>query len=196
MSEPALVCGDRCVAAFRRTSLSGWRLSPSGKGQAAENGLLRCLLFYPLTDGVILVEGAPSTATARGGALVKADQRRLRQQRNKIGMFPQHVNSFSRMTALKNCMKGPVQVVGLAKGAAPARVIDSRDMVGPGDRKDQSPPRLCGEQQQRAAIARVLAMRPKVMLLDEVTAALDPPGRAARGCAFSGDSRAGTTSPC
>jgi polar amino acid transport system ATP-binding protein len=78
------------------------------------------------------------------------------------------------MTVLQNCIEAPINVLGLRSDEAEARAIDLLGMVGMLDKKDEHPSRLSGGQQQRVAIARALAMRPKVMLLDEVTSALDP----------------------
>lgn len=159
---------DLDVGANEMVSIIG----PSGSGKTTVLRLLMTL--EDVSDGVIYVEGEPLTHMDRGGKLVKANQRHLRQQRSKIGMVFQHFNLFPHMTALQNCMEGPVQVLGLDKAEAEARAVELLDMVGLSDKKDQHPARLSGGQQQRVAIARALAMRPKVMLLDEVTSALDP----------------------
>lgn len=147
-------------------------IGPSGSGKTTVLRLLMTL--EDISDGVIYVEGEPLTHMERGGKLVKANAKHLRRMRNKIGMVFQHFNLFPHMTALENCMEGPVQVLGLPKAEAESRAVELLDMVGLADKVDQHPARLSGGQQQRVAIARALAMRPKVMLLDEVTSALDP----------------------
>jgi polar amino acid transport system ATP-binding protein len=147
-------------------------IGPSGSGKTTVLRLLMTL--EDISDGVIHVDGEPLTHVNRNGALVKASPRHLRRMRGKIGMVFQHFNLFPHMTALQNCMEGPVQVLGLPKAEAEARAVDLLQMVGLSDKKDQHPSRLSGGQQQRVAIARALAMRPKVLLLDEVTSALDP----------------------
>ncbi|MDJ0627581.1 MAG: ectoine/hydroxyectoine ABC transporter ATP-binding protein EhuA [Rhodobacter sp.] len=159
---------DLDVATNEMVSIIG----PSGSGKTTVLRLLMTL--EPVSDGVIYVEGASLTHMQRNGGLVPANQRRLRQQRNKIGMVFQHFNRFPHMTALENCMEGPVQVLGLPKAEAEDRAVDLLDLVGLADKKGEHPARLSGGQQQRVAIARALAMLPKVMLLDEVTSALDP----------------------
>ena len=147
-------------------------IGPSGSGKTT---VLRMLMtLETINGGVIYLDGRPLTHMARGGRLVPADERHLRKMRSSIGMCFQHFNLFPHMTALQNCMEGPVQVLGLSKTEARERSEDLLSMVGMIEKKDQHPSRLSGGQQQRVAIARALAMRPKVMLCDEVTSALDP----------------------
>ncbi len=156
------------VAANEMVSIIG----PSGSGKTT---VLRMLMtLEEIDDGVIYVDGTPLTHMERNGMLVKANASHLRRRRGDIGMVFQHFNLFPHMTALENCMEAPVHVLGLGKQEAEQRAVELLDMVGLADKKDQHPSRLSGGQQQRVAIARALAMRPKVMLLDEVTSALDP----------------------
>lgn len=147
-------------------------IGPSGSGKTT---VLRMLMtLETINGGVIYVDGQPLTHMAKGGRLVPANERYLRKMRASIGMCFQHFNLFPHMTALQNCMEGPVQVLGLTRQQARERAEELLEMVGMIEKKDQHPSRLSGGQQQRVAIARALAMRPKVMLFDEVTSALDP----------------------
>jgi polar amino acid transport system ATP-binding protein len=147
-------------------------IGPSGSGKTT---VLRMLMtLETINGGVIYVDGQPLTHMPDGGRLVPANNRHLRQVRSKIGMCFQHFNLFPHMTALENCMEGPVHVLGLAKKEAQERSEELLKLVGMADKRNQHPSRLSGGQQQRVAIARALAMRPKVMLFDEVTSALDP----------------------
>ena len=108
------------------------------------------------------------------GRLVPANARHLRRVRGKVGMVFQSFNLFPHMNALQNVMEAPVQVLGLSKREARERAEELLAMVGLEDKLEHFPAQLSGGQQQRVAIARALAMRPKVMLFDEVTSALDP----------------------
>jgi polar amino acid transport system ATP-binding protein len=147
-------------------------IGPSGSGKTT---VLRMLMTLERIDGgSIWVDGEPMTHVERNGQLVPANARHLRRVRGKIGMVFQHFNLFPHMTALRNCMEAPVTVLGLSKEEAEARAGELLDMVGLAAKKDHYPAQLSGGQQQRVAIARALAMRPKVMLFDEVTSALDP----------------------
>ncbi len=159
---------DLEIAAGEKVAVIG----PSGSGKTT---VLRMLMTLErINDGVIWVDGEPLTSMPRGGRLVPADARHLKRIRGKIGMVFQHFNLFPHMTALKNCMQAPCTVLKLSKAEAEARGADLLRMVGLGDKLYHYPSQLSGGQQQRVAIARALAMRPKVMLFDEVTSALDP----------------------
>lgn len=159
---------DLDVSAGEMVSIIG----PSGSGKTT---VLRMLMtLEQINKGVIYVDGQPLTHMPKNGLLVPANQQHLRKRRCDIGMCFQHFNLFPHMTALENCMEGPVQVLGISKDEARVRGEELLDMVGMIEKKDQHPSRLSGGQQQRVAIARALAMRPKVMLFDEVTSALDP----------------------
>ncbi|MGX5805956.1 ectoine/hydroxyectoine ABC transporter ATP-binding protein EhuA [Bradyrhizobium sp. Arg314] len=147
-------------------------IGPSGSGKTT---VLRTLMTLDrIQGGVIWVDGVPLTHIQKNGRMVPASERHLRRVRGKIGMVFQHFNLFPHLTALQNCMEAPVSVLGLPKKEAEARAAGLLDMVGLGDKKNHFPIQLSGGQKQRVAIARALAMRPKVMLFDEVTSALDP----------------------
>jgi len=147
-------------------------IGPSGSGKTT---VLRVLMtLESINDGVIYIDGDPLTHMPQGNTLVPANRRYVRQIRSKIGMCFQQLSLFPHMTALENCMEGPVHVLGMSKKDARERAEELLAMVGMADKRDQHPSRLSGGQQQRVAIARALAMRPKVMLFDEVTSALDP----------------------
>jgi polar amino acid transport system ATP-binding protein len=147
-------------------------IGPSGSGKTT---VLRMLMTLERIDGgVIWVDGEPLTHEQRDGQLVPAREPHLRRVRGKIGMVFQHFNLFPHMTALKNCMEAPCTVLKLPKGQAEERARELLSMVGLADKCNHYPSQLSGGQQQRVAFARALCMRPKVILLDEVTSALDP----------------------
>lgn len=147
-------------------------IGPSGSGKTT---VLRMLMTLELiNEGVIYVDGKPLTHMEKDGRLVWANQAYIRKMRSYLGMVFQQFNLFPHMTAIENCMEAPVQVLGLSKDEARQRSLDLLQMVGLEDKADQYPSRLSGGQQQRVAIARALCMRPKIMLFDEVTSALDP----------------------
>lgn len=159
---------DLSVAEGEMVSIIG----PSGSGKTT---VLRVLMTLEgIDEGSIWVDGKPLTQMEVGGQLVPASKRHLRNMRGQIGMCFQHFNLFPHMTAMQNCMEGPVQSLGLKKQDAKERAIELLELVGLSDKLSHYPSQLSGGQQQRVAIARALAMRPKVMLFDEVTSALDP----------------------
>ncbi|MES1151176.1 MAG: ectoine/hydroxyectoine ABC transporter ATP-binding protein EhuA [Dongia sp.] len=147
-------------------------IGPSGSGKTT---VLRMLMTLERIDGgVIWVDGEPLTHVRKDGGMAPADPRHLRRVRSKIGMVFQHFNLFPHMNALANCIEAPMTVLGLSRREAEERAADLLNLVGLADKKGHYPAQLSGGQQQRVAIARALAMRPKVMLFDEVTSALDP----------------------
>jgi polar amino acid transport system ATP-binding protein len=147
-------------------------IGPSGSGKTT---VLRVLMtLEKINQGIIYLDGEPLTHMPDKEKLVLANEKYLRQRRSKIGMVFQQFNLFPHMTALQNCIEAPVEVLGMKKEEAEERALDLLDLVGLSDKKNEHSSRLSGGQQQRVAIARALAMRPKVMLLDEITSALDP----------------------
>ncbi len=159
---------DLDIAANEKVAIIG----PSGSGKTT---VLRMLMtLETIDDGVIYVGGEPLTHMKNGNMLIRANRGHMRRMRANIGMVFQHFNLFPHMTALKNCMEGPVTVLGLSKNQAKERAAELLDRVGLSGKLDHYPSQLSGGQKQRVAIARALAMRPKVMLFDEVTSALDP----------------------
>jgi polar amino acid transport system ATP-binding protein len=159
---------DLDIAEGEKVSIIG----PSGSGKTT---VLRMLMTLErINGGVIWVDGEPLTHMEKDGTLIPADEQHLRRVRGRIGMVFQQFNLFPHMTALKNCMEAPVTVLKLKKAEAEHRARELLAMVGLADKVDHYPAQLSGGQQQRVAIARALALRPKVMLFDEVTSALDP----------------------
>jgi polar amino acid transport system ATP-binding protein len=137
-------------------------IGASGSGKST---LLRCInLLEPLDSGRIFLGGEEIT---RRGVDVNAVRRR-------IGIVFQAFNLFPHMTVLRNVTLAPRDVLKLSRGEAEARALELLARFGLEDRRDEYPDRLSGGQQQRVAIVRALAMRPALMLLDEVTSALDP----------------------
>ena len=137
-------------------------IGASGSGKST---LLRCLnLLEHVQAGTIVVDGQTITEG-------KVDVNALRR---KIGIVFQAYNLFPHMTVLQNVTLAPRQIRKLSKSQADARAYELLDRIGLRDKADAFPDRLSGGQQQRVAIVRALAMDPKLMLLDEITSALDP----------------------
>ncbi len=159
---------DFTVRRGERVALIG----PSGSGKTT---ILRLLMtLEPVNGGVIWVDGRPLTHQYKGDKLVKASQKHLRAVRSTIGMVFQQFNLFPNMTVLENITEAQIHVLGRSKTEAAERARELLATVGLSDREDAHPTMLSGGQQQRVAIARALAMDPDILLLDEVTSALDP----------------------
>lgn len=145
----------------------------SGSGKST---LLRCIncLENP-TSGIIRVNGEEIKLKADShGHTVPADRRQIERIRSKLGMVFQNFNLWSHMTLLENVIEVPVHVLGIKRDAAVATAEALLDRVGLADKRDVYPAFMSGGQQQRGAIARALAIQPRVMLFDEPTSALDP----------------------
>ena len=107
-------------------------IGPSGSGKTT---VLRMLMtLETINGGVIYVDGKPLTHMEKNGVLVPADAKYLRRARSSIGMCFQHFNLFPHMTAIQNCMEGPVQVLGLPKAEARERSEELLSMVGMTDK--------------------------------------------------------------
>ncbi|EHY88624.1 ectoine/hydroxyectoine ABC transporter ATP-binding protein EhuA [Saccharomonospora azurea] len=147
-------------------------IGPSGSGKTT---ILRLLMTLErVTSGTIQVGGEYLSHMEKGGKLVPADEKHLRQVRKRIGMVFQQFNLFPNMKVLQNITEAPIRVLGTPRAEAEAKAESLLEMVGLSDKIDAHPSQLSGGQQQRVAIARALAMEPDVLLLDEVTSALDP----------------------
>jgi polar amino acid transport system ATP-binding protein len=134
----------------------------SGSGKST---LLRCInMLERIDSGRILVDGRDITARDVN----------VNEIRRQIGIVFQAFNLFPHMNVLRNVTLAPRDVLGLSGPQAEERAMSLLERFGLGEKRDEYPDRLSGGQQQRVAIVRALAMQPRVMLLDEVTSALDP----------------------
>ncbi|MBU4540153.1 MAG: amino acid ABC transporter ATP-binding protein [Firmicutes bacterium] len=135
-------------------------IGSSGSGKST---LLRCINFLEeKNEGEIYIDGQ---------LVASKDINEIRQ---KVGMVFQRFNLFPHMTVIQNVMEGPITVKKMDKKKAHSLAMDLLDKVNLLDKADEYPAMLSGGQQQRVAIARSLAMEPKVILFDEPTSALDP----------------------
>ena len=147
-------------------------IGSSGSGKTT---LLRCVnLLEEFNDGEVLLDGESVGYRQSGGKRVRLKDRELARQRAKTGMVFQSFNLFPHLTAAGNVMLGLRKVKGQSKAEARSIAETWLRRVGLGERIDHAPSQLSGGQQQRVAIARALAMDPKLVLLDEITSALDP----------------------
>ncbi|MDO5627356.1 MAG: amino acid ABC transporter ATP-binding protein [Mobilicoccus sp.] len=137
-------------------------IGPSGSGKSTLCRTINRLETYE--SGTISIDGKPLPEEGKSLARLRAD----------VGMVFQSFNLFAHKTILDNVTLGPIKVRGQKKAAAEKRAMELLERVGVAHQKDKYPAQLSGGQQQRVAIARSLAMDPKVMLFDEPTSALDP----------------------
>ncbi|MGD9620389.1 MAG: amino acid ABC transporter ATP-binding protein [Mycolicibacterium sp.] len=137
-------------------------LGPSGSGKST------------LCRTINRLETIDSGSIAIDGEILPAEGRKLAQLRSDVGMVFQSFNLFAHKTIVENVMLAPMKVRKKSKAEAREKAMSLLERVGVANQADKYPAQLSGGQQQRVAIARSLAMNPKVMLFDEPTSALDP----------------------
>jgi polar amino acid transport system ATP-binding protein len=144
-------------------------IGPSGSGKTT---LLRCVNFLePYDQGSIRIDGEE---VGYGQGRRRRGERALARMRPETGMVFQSFNLFPHLTAAGNVMLGLRRVRGMTKAQARAVALRWLDRVGLAEKAEALPAELSGGQQQRVGIARAVAMEPKILLLDEITSALDP----------------------
>jgi polar amino acid transport system ATP-binding protein len=170
---PVLICRDVRKAFRDNVVLAGLDLDVAehevvaliGASGSGKSTLLRCVnLLEPIDDGTIHLDGVHITAPRTN----------VDKVRQRIGIVFQAYNLFPHMTVLENIVLAPVRVHRRPRADAAAEAIDLLTRVGLADRAREYPDRLSGGQQQRVAIVRALINAPRLLLLDEVTSALDP----------------------
>lgn len=143
-------------------------IGPSGSGKST---LIRCLNMLEVpTGGSVVFRGRQIGRKFRDSGNTTG----IGTLRRHVGMVFQHFNLFPHKTVLQNVTEGPIIVCGTPRAEAEERAIDLLSQVGLAEKRGAYPSHLSGGQKQRVAIARALAMQPEVLLLDEVTSALDP----------------------
>ncbi|WP_138465139.1 ABC transporter ATP-binding protein [Poseidonocella sp. HB161398] len=153
----------------------GHVVSLIGSSGSGKSTLLRCCnLLEDSQQGEIFFDGEPIIWRGSGLSRRPGDAKQVRRVRTSLSMVFQQFNLWAHMTVLQNVMECPVTVLGEDRAEVEARARQLLERVGIGDKCDVFPAQMSGGQQQRAAIARALAMQPKALLFDEPTSALDP----------------------
>ncbi|MFM2477487.1 ABC transporter ATP-binding protein [Celerinatantimonas sp. MCCC 1A17872] len=158
------------------TAHKGDVISIIGSSGSGKSTFLRCinLLEVPTKGDIVLHGEALRFKHNRQGERVPADKKQVQRIRSKLAMVFQSFNLWSHMTVMDNIIQAPVHVLNVPRKEAEERAKELLNKVGLYERRDYYPAHMSGGQQQRAAIARALAVDPEVMLFDEPTSALDP----------------------
>ena len=158
------------------TANKGDVISMLGSSGSGKSTFLRCLnLLETPNSGRVTVSGETiAMTTNRAGEPVPVDIKQVERIRSKLSMVFQSFNLWSHMTVIENVIEAPIHVLGKSRVEAIGHAESLLEKVGIYPQKDYYPAHMSGGQQQRAAIARALAMDPEVMLFDEPTSALDP----------------------
>jgi len=147
-------------------------VGPSGSGKST---FLRCINHLEkINSGRLYVNGELVGYQEKKGRLYELSDREVCRKRAEIGMVFQNFNLFQHMNALENIIEAPMRVLKISTEEAVIHARELLELVGLSGREESLPKQLSGGQQQRIAIARALAMKPKLMLFDEPTSALDP----------------------
>jgi len=153
----------------------GEKVAIIGSSGSGKSTILRITIALEgIDEGRVEIDGTSLFSMSRNGHDVASDEAHKRKVRERVGIVFQHFNLFPHMTALRNVTEAPVRVLGLTKEEAAERGRELLQRVGLSGKEDSHPAQLSGGQQQRVAIARALAMKPEIMLFDEVTSGLDP----------------------
>lgn len=153
----------------------GEKLALIGASGSGKTTILRILMtLETIEGGSVFVGGRPLWSPETAMLSPRRREGHLHEMRCGIGMVFQQFNLFPHMTVLRNVTLAPVLTHGLPEAAAKDLAMDLLEMVGMAHKANALPAELSGGQKQRAAIARALALKPKIMLFDEVTSALDP----------------------
>lgn len=158
------------------TANPGDVISLIGSSGSGKSTFLRCINLLEIPDqGDIELDGQTiQFSTNRTGKRIASDAKQIQTLRSRIAMVFQQFNLWSHMTVLQNVTEAPICVQGLSRTEANDIGMEFLEKVGIADKADLYPAFMSGGQQQRAAIARALAMRPEAILFDEPTSALDP----------------------
>ena len=167
---------DEVLKGISLNAHKGDVLSILGASGSGKSTFLRCinLLEMPNAGKVTFLGETIGMTTDRSGQPIPSNMRQVERIRAKLAMVFQGFNLWSHMTVLENIIEAPIHVLGVPRAEATEKAEGLMQRVGIYDRQHYYPAHMSGGQQQRAAIARALAMDPEVMLFDEPTSALDP----------------------